>query len=610
MPNRRKPEPQPSKRGRTKPKPTPSEPAEPREETIELIDQPLSWWRERWDDKQIRRQFMETFIYVRNAFEQNRLTSLKFKDLQAHLHENVSGRDVILKFRRGGVSRYWLASYLSDAVVNSGRNVRFVPHDPDTEDEFRADLRMMYEHLPEHLRPATKYYSKELLWLEDEARGTIDSRLTTATVQPGHEGKGRGQTLTNLLLTEPPHWRGNPQRAATSLMEAAAGGRVAVESTAYGIEWFHSVYQNGKTGKGGWRSHFYEWWWMRHYRMPGARIVREPGRKSKLLLRPGERLSSFKPKLRNSKIRAAVLAKRDQARITPAETAVASRIRKHLVQHGYAPTGSNWHCDEVAEYLVWRRAKIEELPGGERQFLVEYPENDRDCFEQTGRPVIGAVYLKVTCEPQGPVPGQQYAIGCDTSLGLDDGDPAAIQIIECENGRQVYEEILKRPPDLLADRLAELHNEYNGAWLVVERNGPGIATLRKLIELGLERRVYRHIDDRLRRKVEDGRLTLDEAREQAQLGFPTTAANKPQLGIKIEWGVREGKLGLSSQAFCDEAHTVIWFPNGSLGAMPGYHDDRFMALAIVWYVHMSGLLKLTSFIGVLPEPGDETNGDW
>ncbi len=610
MPNRLKPGQISPERSKTRPKVTTTEPEVTREISIDSSDRPLTWWREHWSDKTVRRQFMETFIYVRNAFEQNRLTPLKFNDLQADLHEKVSGRDVILKFRRGGVSRYWMASYLSDAVVNSGRNVRFVPHDPDTEDEFRADLRMMYEHLPEHLRPATKYYSKELLWLEDEARGTIDSRLTTATVQPGHEGKGRGQTLTNLLLTEPPHWRGNPQRAATSLMEAAAGGQVAVESTAYGIEWFHSVYQNGKTGKGGWRSHFYEWWWMRHYRVPGAKMITEPGRKSKLLLKPGERPSTFKPKIRDSEIREAVQTKRDQARITPAETAVGGRIRKHLVRRGYAKPGSNWHCDEVAEYLLWRRAKIEELPGGERQFLVEYPENDRDCFEQTGRPVIGAVYLQVTCKPQGPEPGREYAIGCDPSLGLDDGDPAAIQIIDRGNGRQVHEEILKRPPDLLADRLAELNAQYNDAWLIVERNGPGIATVRKLIEMGLDHRVYKHIDDRTRRKIEDGRLTLDEAREQVQAGFPTTAANKPQLGIRIEQGVREGVLGLSSQAFCDEAHTVIWFPNGSLGAMPGYHDDRFMALAIVWYVHINGLLKLTSFIGAFPQTGNETDGDW
>jgi hypothetical protein len=571
---------------------------------IEPKDRPLSWWREHWSDAAIRRLFLETFIYVRNAFDQNKLVPMVLNDLQADLHQRVTGRDVILKFRRGGVSRYWLATYLADAVINSGRNVRLVPHDPDTEDEFRADLRMMYEQLPDHLRPATKYYTKDLIWFEDETHGTVDSRLSTATVQPGHEGKGRGQTLTNLLLTEPPHWRGDPKRAATSLMEAAAGGRIAVESTAFGIDWFHSVYQNGKTGKGGWTSHFYEWWWMRHYRKPGYKISPAPGRKGFLLLGPGETLRQFKTKTGGGAIaRTRVQARIDRARLTKSEREVAPKILRHLKARDYADPKAKWDGPEVAEYLAWRRGKIEELPGGELQFLVEFPENDRDCFEQTGRPVVPAKFLKVTCDASAPQPGCNYAIGCDPSLGLESGDPAAIQIIDTNSGRQVHEEILKRPPDLLADRLAELSDLYNGADLVVERNGPGIATIRRLMELGYGTRVYRELSASQKRAVEDGRLTFDEAREQAQDGFPTTSFNKPLMGIEIERGLREGYLGLSSQAFCDEAHTVVWYDNGSFGALPGYHDDRFMALAIVWLVIVNRRAEISHFIGVMPETG-------
>src|SRR6266446_8888995 len=143
-----------------------------------------------------------------------------------------------------------------------------------------------------------------------------------------------------------------------------------------------------------------------------------------------------------------------------------------------------------------RRSKVDELPSGEHQFLVEYPENDRDCFEQTGRPVVSAQYLKVTCLSTGAVDGHEYAIGCDTSLGLESGDPSAIEIIDIQTGRQVHDETLKQQPDLLAYRLAELSDEYNGALIVVERNNSGIATLRKLLELGYEHRVYRHLDAR------------------------------------------------------------------------------------------------------------------
>jgi hypothetical protein len=80
--------------------------------------------------------------------------------------------------------------------------VRIVPQDPDTEEEFRADIKTMYENLPPHLKPATKYYSDELIEIKDTVKGTINSRITTASVPPGHEAKGRGQTITDLHLTE------------------------------------------------------------------------------------------------------------------------------------------------------------------------------------------------------------------------------------------------------------------------------------------------------------------------------------------------------------------------------------------------------------------------
>ncbi|MEO6392857.1 MAG: hypothetical protein ABIP75_13500, partial [Pyrinomonadaceae bacterium] len=44
-----------------------------RDDGIEPKDRPLSWWREHWSDTAIRRLFLETFIYVRNAFDQNKL---------------------------------------------------------------------------------------------------------------------------------------------------------------------------------------------------------------------------------------------------------------------------------------------------------------------------------------------------------------------------------------------------------------------------------------------------------------------------------------------------------------------------------------------------------
>jgi hypothetical protein len=567
---------------------------------------PLSWWRARWHDREIQRLFIENFIYVRDAFDENKLVRLKFNDIQNHLHENETGKDIVIKSRRQGLSTYFKAKRFAKAVVISGRNVRIVPQDPDTEEEFRADIKTMYENLPPHLKPATKYYSDELIEIKDTVKGTIDSRITTTSVPPGHEAKGRGQTITDLHLTEVPFWRCDQPKALTTLLEAAQGGQVSIESTPFGIDQTHAIYSQGKKREGGWTSFFFEWWWKRSYRIPGARFAQ--GRKKEwILLLPEETLKDVWQVPAGEISEAKRVAKRnrfDRAKVSKEEQLVCELILAHLKTKGYAPKKAKWYCDEVAEYLAWRRAKIAELPGGENQFKVEYPENDVDCFEQTGRPVIQARYLKVTCQPQERgIDGHEYIIGCDTSLGLESGDPAAIEVLDITSGRQVHSETLKRSPDLIAYRLAELHELYNWALVVVEKNNTGIATIRELQRLVQEEYIFRYLDRRLQRKVEDGELTIDEAMEQADFGLPTTALYKADYAIALEQAIRTEEIGLSSQEFCEEARTVVWFDNAKWGAMSGYHDDRFIALAIANFVRVALRSQTTGFVGVMPETG-------
>src|SRR3954468_2272103 len=190
------------------------------EDEIDIAHASLSWWRSRWTDKAIRRLFIENFIYIRDEFDSNKLKLLKFNEAQADFHERRTGKDALLKGRKIGFSTYFLASDVADAVVLSGMEVRNAVQDPDTEKKFRAVQFLMVENLPDHLRPATREYSDELIWFHDTAKGTVDSRLVIRNVVPGHEGKGRGQQLTRLRMTEMPHWRGDQKKAAISLMNA------------------------------------------------------------------------------------------------------------------------------------------------------------------------------------------------------------------------------------------------------------------------------------------------------------------------------------------------------------------------------------------------------
>lgn len=569
---------------------------------------PLSKWRARWADKDIQRLFIENFIYVIDAFDDSKLKLLKFNDVQVKLHYSRTRKNAILKARKQGVSTYWQALFFSTCVVLSGREFRSVPHEPDIEEKFQATFKVMYENLAMHLRPATRYYSAELIHFNDPLKGTINSRITTSTPQPGHEGKGRGDSINLLHITEIPYWRGDAKKTAASILEAAQQGEIAAESTANGIEYFHSIYTQGKRGKGGWKSFFFEWWWKRDYRLDGARF--ELGRKREwVLLMPGETLKDVWQVPAGELTEAQRAAKRnrfDQAKVTEVELAIAKKVLAHLKAFGYAKKSDIWQSSEVAAYIAWRRQKIDALEGGAAEFAVEYPENDEDCFENTGNPVIKPKDCKVTCLPSGPKDGRSYLIGCDTSRGYSHGDPMAIEIIDLYSGRQVHSEELRLKPDGLAYRLVELSDLYNFAVMAVERNNTGVAVLQELRKLVPDQeRIYKELTKRLLRKVEDGEITYDEAMEECDFGIETTSSNKGLMGSYIERAVRKGEIGLSSQEWVDQAKTVVWFDNGSWGAMSGYHDDRFIALAIANYVRETKMSQVGGYgVEVMPAFGD------
>ena len=569
---------------------------------------PLKWWRENWSDRKIQKLFIENFIRIRSKHNDNEIVPFKFNDLQNDYHFNRTIRNVVLKFRQGGVSTYELAYRFCKAILFSGRNVRLVPHDPDAEEEFWSRLNVMYDHLPSKFKVETKYRSKERFEFHDLSKGLSNSIITSLNPRPGQENKLRSQTITDAHLTEIPFWAGGQEKFFTALMAAAEKGDITLESTAEGKEKFYFHYQQGKTGKGGWKSFFYEWWWLRENRIKGQRFAKLDS--AWLLLSDDQSVLDFWDSPETSEEKIESYHRVQEVRVTEDEIKVCEQILAHLKSLKYVAKDATWNCWEVAEYLAWRRLKIEELGGidkkrGLQLFKVEHPENDIDCFDASVRTIISPLYLKVTCEPAEAFPGREYLIGCDTSLGTEDGDSSAIEVIDLLTGAQVHSEELKISPDLLAFRLAELSDAYNGAVIGVERNNTGIATIKKLLELVEEERVYKELTPAQKRAVDDGKKTYEEAWAEAEFGIATTTANKSLYAVFLEQAVRTGEIGLSNQAWCDQAQTCIWLNSQKTqwGAMPGFHDDRVIALAIANFIRMTNYGEFRGFVGVMPEGG-------
>jgi hypothetical protein len=541
----------------------------------------LAWYRQGWPAR--KRIFLQREIKIRNAFNRNQLQDFTLNDAQVELLEasieasaDPNLEDYTLKCRRLGISTYYTADYLSDAIMESGHHVRLVAQDPDTLRALFKALKEMYDNLRAEIKPKLKYDSKTELEFDDEEKGVVGSRVTVSAVVPGQEEKGRGDTITRLHLTEIPFWRGDPQKAANALCDAAKGGKITGESTAKGVgDWFHQKYQQGKRGEGGVRAHFFQWWWNRNYRIEGARFEREGD--ELYLLQPGQQLARLDAEQRlKAKVTAYTKAEREAQNLPlQSEVQCAAQILIHLVQHEYVAPDAAWTCDEVAACLAWRRNQI--VKKGAKDFRVEYPENDKDPFAQTGGGVFDQAYLEITTQMRGPEPGHEYKVFLDPSNGIEGGDPACITVHDCHTGEQVFEWDGYKKQDAQAAHCCELSDKYNGAEIGIESN-MGEAAILEVEHLGYGHRLYKHIDAQTERDIRDGKITYYEAWLRAKPGLPMTERMKRLIINDFERDWRTGDFKCSSETLIAEAQVFVQ-DGERMGAKSGYHDDSVMANA-------------------------------
>jgi hypothetical protein len=563
---------------------------------IEFEKYSLEWYREDWISR--KKDFIEREIKVRDAFQKNALVPFVLNDAQNELlaASNAASLDnsienYTLKCRRLGISTYYCADYLADAIVESGHHVRIVAQDPMTLQALFRVVKTMYANLRPEIKPDSKYNSKNSLEFNDEAKGVVESKFSVSTVSPGEEEKGRGDTITRLHLTEIPFWKGDAETAATALCDATAGGKISGESTAKGVgDWFHRKYIQGKHREGGIRNHFFEWWWNENYQIDGAMFFVSNG--EIYLLLSGQ---DFDELTDEEKLKAKLTGydekeQRENSFPLQSETNCATGIAAFLFEKGRIDA-EDFLDDEVAKRLAWRRQQIAKR--GEKKFRVEYPENDVDPFSQTGGSIFDQSYTKVACEPREPEAGHRYVVSLDPSIGIEGGDPAAICVIDAQTGEQVYSWNGIEKQDSQARRVCSLSDSYFGADIVIESNA-GEAAIIECENLGYEHRLYRHINVESQREVDSGKTTMRQAMERSRPGVVMTDRLKRLIISLLEKAWRDGEFKASSQILCDEAQVFV--QNGNkMEAKSGYHDDNIMATALAYYVVETDFVGKPSF---------------
>ncbi len=417
--------------------------------------------------------------------------------------------NIILKARQMGITTWIAGRFFLKTITHPGALTVQVAHTQESAEAIFRIVHRFFAQLPDGLREGALKNAK--CSARRIAFPALDSEYLVETA--GDRNAGRGLTITNLHCTELARWPGDPEETLAGLRATLSPqGELVMESTPNGAAGcFWKEWQEAE--KTGTKQHFFPWWLEAAYTADPV----------------------------------------DDSSLTEDER--HQRERQGL----------------TLDQMAYRRHIQENFRGLARQ---EYAEDAESCFLASGSCwfEVAAIdnrlrEVRPPAEKRGdlwvwakPQPGRQYLVAVDPSGGSPEGDYAAAQVIDREQGLQCAEFRTRRSPLDTAMAAADLAREYNRALLAVERNNHGHGVLAYLHSPCQYERVYRGPDG------QDGWLTSVNSRPGMLADLGAALVQTPSL--------------FSSERLLRECRTFVRGAGGNGGAAPGEHDDCVMAMAL------------------------------
>jgi len=419
-------------------------------------------------------------------------------------------RNIVLKARQMGLTTWVAARFLLKTITQPGTLTLEVAHTQEAAEEIFRIVHRFCDWLPDRLREGPlktgRANVRQIVFPEMDAEYRV--------VSAADRNAGRGLTVQNLHCSELARWPGDAADILAGLRAAMApGGELVLESTPQGVggcfyeEWC-------KAAETGTVRHFFPWWMESRYRSKAV----------------------------------------DKASLTDEERGLMDAHGLKLSQ------------------IAYRRRIRADFRGLTAQ---EYAEDEESCFLASGESMfeLAAVEARLQTAPEPverrkngeleiwlpPVRGKEYVVAVDPAGGGSDGDYSAAQVLEMETGLQCAEFAGHVGGLELARYVTGLAAEYNGAWLVVERNNHGSGVLALAETACKYDRIYR---------------------QGGQAGWLTTSVSRPWAISQLGAALVEEPECFQSRRLLGECRSFVRLPNGSSGAQSGTHDDRVMAMAI------------------------------
>ncbi len=419
-------------------------------------------------------------------------------------------KNVVLKARQMGISTWAAGRFFLKTITQPGTlSVQVAQTHAAAEAIFRMVHRFL-ELMPEDLRRGALRTSR--VTKRQIAFAALDSEFRVESAEDPNAG--RGLTITNLHCSEVARWQSDAEEVLLGLKAAMPPtGELILESTPNGAEGcFWKEWTEAEAR--GTVQHFFPWWWESAYK----------GR--------------------------AVAA----ATLTAAERSLMEANGLSLEQIGFRRSlGQDTRLKAKQEYAEDPESCF--LSSGSCVFDVRaIDERLASTRQAVERRMNGGLLVWYLAQAQ-----RRYVVAVDPAGGGDEGDYSAAQAIDLETGLQCAELRAHLPVLELARVVTALAREYNGAWLVVERNNHGSGVLAHLRSTCKAERIYSE-------GGQDGWLTSSTTRPEMIAGLGAILVERPEL--------------FQSERLLRECRSFVRLRNGKMGARSGAHDDCLMAMSI------------------------------
>lgn len=459
--------------------------------------------------------------------------------------ENLHKFNIVLKSRQLGFSVCTVALSIRQCIVYPNSSCLLVSHDQKSCNAIFDKLKQQFNSLPIWLRPETDANNRQEIKMKN------GSKITCCTA--GNKDVARGDTLNLVHLSEFAFWK-MPEKQLNSITQALTPeGKLIIESTANGLNYFHNLYFQAKNNENNYKSFFFNW-------IDGSTLFKKDYIQA---------VEIYKSKNNNKILTAAELDDEEQ---------------------GLQKLGAS------INQLMWRRGKV--ASSGLDMFHQEYPSTDIEAFVSTGANIFdnkkidsterAIISNKTTYIPkeniidlplvlknhygrsffiyQLPKSGERYYIGCDLSEGVGQ-DYSVIEVFNKagEQCAEFYNNKLK--PYEMAEIINCIGKYYNKGLLTIEKASGGHSAIEKL------RYEYKYMN--MTKYQSYDQLN----RVQWNVGFDTNSKSKSLIINDFTEMFEKGLLKINSRRLLNEMKVFEITDSGSMGAISGSHDDSVMATA-------------------------------